>query len=169
MRRALSRSVAIAMLLGLCMSLGFHQTAFAIQPGEMLTDRVLEQRARDIGKDLRCLVCQNQSIDDSDADLAHDLRVLVRQRILAGDSDAQVKQYVVDRYGDYVLLKPPLMLETILLWAGPLALFLCAIGLAVTYYRRRTGSIAAAPLSADESRRVADLLQRTAKDDEAPQ
>ena len=89
--------------------------AFAVEPGEMLANPALEERARAIGKDLRCLVCQNQSIDDSDAPLAHDLRVLVRRRLRAGDSDEQVKQFIVARYGDYVLLRPPFKAETYVL------------------------------------------------------
>ena len=104
-------------------------SALAMQPDEMLADRKLEARARTIDKELRCLVCQNENIDDSDADLAHDLRLLVRKRVVAGDSDEQVKQYIVARYGNYVLLKPPFMGETYLIdkqgvirkkWTGPL-------------------------------------------------
>lgn len=94
-------------------------TANAVKPDEVLPDRAMEQRAREISAGLRCLVCQNQSIDDSDAPLARDLRVLVRDRLKAGDSDEQVYAFVVRRYGEYVLLKPPLGLHTILLWAGP--------------------------------------------------
>src|ERR1700677_588207 len=92
---------------------------YAARPDEMLSDPVLEARAHVISKELRCPVCQNQSIDDSDADLAHDLRVLVRQRLEAGDSDEQVKQYIVARYGDYVLLDPPFNKATFVLWTGP--------------------------------------------------
>ena len=111
--------------------------AYAVQPDEMLANPVLEQRARDLGKELRCMVCQNQSIDDSDADLARDLRILLRQRLMAGDSDAQAKQYLVDRYGDYVLLNPPFKATTLLLWFGPLLFLLMGIAVMVSFYRSR--------------------------------
>lgn len=110
--------------------------AGAVQPGEVLPDPALEARARVISADLRCLVCQNQSIDDSDADLAHDLRVLVRQRLQAGDSDDAVKQFMVARYGDYILLNPPLKAATMLLWAGPVLMLLIALGLVWIFFRR---------------------------------
>ncbi|MCW5721895.1 MAG: cytochrome c-type biogenesis protein CcmH [Devosia sp.] len=104
--------------------------ALAVSPDEMLADPQLEQRARDISAGLRCLVCQNQSIDDSDADLARDLRVLVRERLVAGDSDAEVEQYLVDRYGEYVLLNPRFNQHTILLWiAAPVLFIIGALGL----------------------------------------
>ena len=136
-------------------------SAWAIRPDEMLSNPKLEARARTIGKELRCLVCQNESIDDSDADLAHDLRLLVRQRVLAGDSDAQVKQYIVARYGNYVLLKPPFDAETYLLWLGPLVLLLGAVGVVTIYYRRAARDVEIAPLSEDESRRLAALIGDT--------
>lgn len=132
--------------------------AVAMRPGEILADPKLEQRARAIGQELRCLVCQNESIDDSDADLAHDLRVLVRQRLQAGDSDAQVKAYIVARYGNYVLLKPPFFAETYLLWFGPLLIFAAAAGTATVFYRRTRALGEPAPLSAEEQRRLADLV-----------
>jgi cytochrome c-type biogenesis protein CcmH len=94
--------------------------ALAVEPDEMLKDPVMETRARDISKNLRCLVCQNQSIDESDAELARDLRIIVRERLMAGDSDAGVLEYVVARYGDYVLLKPPFKSVTYALWFGPI-------------------------------------------------
>ncbi len=138
-------------------------TAVAVQPNEMLQDPKLEARARELSKDLRCLVCQNQSIDDSDADLAKDLRILLRKRLVAGDSDAQAKQYLVDRYGDYVLLDPPFKASTVVLWVGPLLLLLVAVWLALSYARRRAlGTVAdaqAAPLNEGESRRLAALLK----------
>ncbi len=96
------------------------ERARALEPGEMLSDPALEARARNISAGLRCLVCQNQSIDDSDAELARDLRTIVRQRLLAGDSDEQVLNFIVDRYGTFVLLKPPLSTSTLLLWLTPL-------------------------------------------------
>ena len=136
-------------------------SAVAVQPGEVLADPALETRAREIGKELRCLVCQNQSIDDSDADLARDLRVLVRERLRAGDSDRQVVDYVVSRYGDFVLLRPPLKASTYALWFGtPLALILAVVGI-VAYYRnrqRRVGEVAA-PLSAADEERLARVLE----------
>ncbi len=134
-------------------------SALAMRPDEMLTDPALESRARGIDKELRCLVCQNESIDDSDADLAHDLRVLVRQRLVAGDTDAQVRQYIVARYGTYVLLKPPFDSETYLLWLGPLILLICAAGVAAYYFRRAALSEEPAAISAEEARRVATLLE----------
>ena len=131
--------------------------AHAVEPGEMLSDPALEQRARDISRHLRCLVCQNQSIDDSNADLAHDLRVLVRERLKAGDTDQQVIDYIVARYGDFVLLKPPVNDETLPLWLGPFVLLLLgAIGIAI-YYARRTGQ-APPPLSAVERKKLDELL-----------
>ncbi|MGE5272089.1 MAG: cytochrome c-type biogenesis protein CcmH, partial [Thiohalocapsa sp.] len=93
--------------------------AHAVRPDEMLADPRLEARAREIGQELRCLVCRNQSIDDSDADLAHDLRVLVRQRLTQGDSNQEVIAYIRSRYGDFVLLRPPFNTATLLLWGGP--------------------------------------------------
>ncbi|MCK5659630.1 MAG: cytochrome c-type biogenesis protein CcmH [Alphaproteobacteria bacterium] len=116
---------------------GTAGTSFAVRPDEMLSDPALEARARIISKDLRCIVCQNQSIDDSDAEMAHDLRVLVRQRLQIGDSDAQVRQYIVDRYGDYVLLTPPFKAGTWLLWLGPPFFLLCAFWAAWSFCRCR--------------------------------
>ena len=136
--------------------------AWAVNPSEMLKDPGQESRARDISKGLRCLVCQNQSIDDSDAELARDLRIIVRERISAGDSNEQVEKFVVDRYGDYVLLKPPFKATTYLLWFGPLGLLLLAVWLAVGFYRRRgvtSDSVeATATLTADEERKLKQLL-----------
>ncbi len=138
--------------------------ALAVYPSEMLPDPAQEHRARELGKDLRCLVCQNQSIDDSDADLAKDLRVIVRERIKAGDTDDMVRQFVVDRYGDYVLLKPPFKLSTLALWLGPFVLFVGALSVVFGFYRRRK-TVAAAPppppLSPEEQRRLAALLKES--------
>jgi cytochrome c-type biogenesis protein CcmH len=132
--------------------------ALAVQPDEMLADPALEARARQISRDLRCLVCQNQSIDDSDADLARDLRILLRQRLSAGDSDAEAKQFLVDRYGDYVLLRPPFKATTLLLWFGPLLLLLFGTLAAFGVYRRR--SVVVSPfLSEQERARLAKLLK----------
>jgi cytochrome c-type biogenesis protein CcmH len=132
--------------------------AHAVEPGEMLSDPALEARARDISRDIRCLVCQNQSIDDSQAELAHDLRVLIRERLLAGDSDAQVRDFLVARYGDFVLLEPPLKPKTYLLWFGPAAIFVAALLLIAVYFRRRRHEAAPAALSAEESERLRALL-----------
>jgi len=135
--------------------------SFAVSPDELLDDPVLEQRARDISAGLRCLVCQNQSIDDSDADLAKDLRVLVRERLVAGDSDEAVRQYLVDRYGEYVLLNPRLNEHTLLLWiAAPLLLL---IGLIVLLVMIRRPAIAQPGLSADE-RAALEALERHTSD-----
>ncbi len=153
MRRALAWLVV-------CLALA--APAAAVQPDEMLDDPVLEKRARDISANLRCVVCQNESIDDSNAELARDMRVLVRQRLLAGDSDQQVIQFIVDRYGDFVLLKPPFKAMTYVLWFGPGVLALIALGIGVGYYRGRAreGSAAspARDLSEDERRRLEALL-----------
>jgi len=132
--------------------------AFAVLPSEQLADPKLEARARAISAELRCVVCQNQTIDDSDAELAHDLRVLLRQRLKAGDTDRQAIGFIVNRYGDYVLLKPPFEAETLLLWLGPL-LALLAGGAGVVFYlrRRRDGAIPA--LTADEQARLDRLLK----------
>lgn len=131
--------------------------ALAVSPDEMLDDPVLEQRARDISAGLRCLVCQNQSIDDSDADLARDLRVLVRERLVAGDSNAEVEQYLVDRYGEYVLLNPRLNNHTLILWiAAPVLLALGLFGLfwAIRRTPAKTNDVG---LSEDEKRVLAEL------------
>jgi cytochrome c-type biogenesis protein CcmH len=134
--------------------------AFAVLPSEKLPDPALEARARALGQELRCLVCQNQPIDDSNAPLAADLRRLVRERLTAGDSDEGIRAYVVQRYGDYVLLKPPLRADTYLLWYGPFAILgLAAAGAAVYLRRRRPADgTTAKPLSAAEEKRLAALL-----------
>ncbi|ALK10101.1 cytochrome c-type biogenesis protein [Blastochloris viridis] len=134
--------------------------ALAVQPSEVLSDPAQEARARELSKELRCMVCQNQSIDDSDAGLAKDLRVLVRERIQAGDNDQQVFDFLVARYGDFVRLRPPWELSTVLLWLSPLAILVGGgIGIVVAARRRRTAATATAALSADEEKRVADLLR----------
>ena len=116
----------------LMIALGPVDTVQAVEPSEMLRDPVLEKRARHISKDIRCVVCQNQSIDDSDAPLARDLRVLVRERLVAGDSDMEVVDYLVSRYGDFVLLRPPVKAVTFFLWLGPVIFVL--IGLFGLFY-----------------------------------
>src|SRR5690606_24324464 len=145
-----------AVLLGLLLVLS--PAILAVGPDEVLPDPALEQRARDISAGLRCLVCQNQSIDDSDADLARDLRVLVRERLVAGDSNAEVEQYIVDRYGEYVLLNPRLGAHTILLWTAAPILLLAGL---VTLFlaRRRMAAPALEELSAEEQAAL-DALQK---------
>ena len=135
--------------------------AFAVTPDEMLKDPVLEARAREISQTLRCVVCQNQSIDDSSAPLAKDLRVLVRERLTAGDSNAQAINFMVARYGNFVLLKPPMQLNTLLLWFGP-ALLLGLAGLilfrTLKAQSRPAKDEAVLPLSAEEQKRLAKML-----------
>lgn len=134
--------------------------AHAVEPDEMLADPALEARARALTLELRCVVCQNQSVDDSDAPLAKDIRVLVRERIMAGDSDEAVRAFIVARYGKFVLLKPPLDGDTVLLWFGPVALLAAALALAYVYMRRVNRSPAAAPpLSAAEEEAVKRLIE----------
>ncbi|WFU11175.1 cytochrome c-type biogenesis protein CcmH [Rhizobium sp. CB3090] len=133
-------------------------SAFAVNPDEVLPDKALESRARTISAELRCMVCQNQSIDDSNADLARDLRLLVRKRLLNGDTDQQVLDYIVSRYGEFVLLKPRFGEKTLLLWGAPVALFVLG-GLAlIVYARRRAGKPTGTRLTAEEEARLNDLL-----------
>ena len=138
--------------------------AIAVQPDEVLDDPALESRARDLSKELRCLVCQNQSIDDSNADLARDLRLIVRERLVEGDTDGEVLDYVVARYGDYVLLRPPMNLATAGLWFGPFVVLLIAGTAVFVWLRGRsrmpvTASVGtAAGLSRAEQDRLAALL-----------
>lgn len=147
--------------LALILMMALAAPALAVQPDEILQDPAQEARAREVSKDLRCLVCRNESIDDSNAELARDLRLLVRERIVAGDSNAEVKQYLVDRYGEYVLLKPLTGGANWLLWgAGPLMLIL-AMGMGALYLRRR-GKGADAPvqaLSAQEQARLSEIMK----------
>lgn len=148
---------ALGLVLGIaCLA---SSPAHAVQADEVLSDPALEARARDISAGLRCLVCQNQSIDDSDAPLAKDLRLLVRERLEAGDSDREVVDFVVARYGEFVLLKPRLSRGTLLLWFATPAVFAAALILIVLAYRRRRAAAdRAAPLSAGEKRRLKRLL-----------
>ncbi|MEQ8604813.1 MAG: cytochrome c-type biogenesis protein CcmH [Marivibrio sp.] len=150
---------------------GADAPAGAVQPDEVLDDPKLEERAREISKDVRCLVCQNQSIDDSNAELAQDLRVLVRERLKAGDSNAEVKSFLVDRYGQYILLKPPVTASTLLLWGAPALLLLFGAGAIVLWYRGRqreaaTGLAGEAALSADERARIERLLSDGGRDED---
>ncbi|KAA9370624.1 cytochrome c-type biogenesis protein [Ochrobactrum quorumnocens] len=145
-------------LLGL--SLVFSgSAALAVNPDEVLGDPQLEKRAREISAELRCMVCQNESIDDSNAELARDLRVLVRERLTSGDSDKQVMDFVVDRYGEFVLLKPRLNAQTALLWGFPvLILLIGGIALTIAFRRRNTTTEVQKPLSAREKAELSRLL-----------
>ena len=145
-------------LLALLAALLILTPAHAVEPGEALADPALEARARDLSTELRCLVCQNQSIDDSHAGLARDLRLLVRERLQAGDTDEQVRDFLVKRYGDFILLKPPLRFGTLLLWGAPLLVLVAGgFGLMAAARRRRVVSPAAG-LSAEERARLDKLL-----------
>lgn len=128
------------LLLGVAIALALCGAAAAVTPGEMLDDPALEARARALSAELRCMVCQNQSIDDSDAPLAHDLRVLLRERIVAGDTDEQVMDFLVERYGEFILLKPRFSARTALLWAAPVVLLVVGGVVAFGVMRRRSAS-----------------------------
>jgi cytochrome c-type biogenesis protein CcmH len=148
------RALALALLfLALAES-----AAFAVTPDEMLSDPKLEARAEAFSAELRCMVCQNESIDESDATLAHDIRVLVRQKMLAGESDAEIRDFLVARYGDFILLKPPFKPATVLLWCAPV-LLLVAGGTAIAFatMQRKTSPPVPA-LSAEEKARLAALV-----------
>lgn len=134
--------------------------AFAVNPDEVLADPALEARARAISGELRCMVCQNQSIDDSNAELAKDLRVLVRERIKAGDSDGEVMDYIVSRYGEFVLLKPRVGANTILLWGMPIFLLLAGGAVIVLQVSRRRRLVSAEPLSAEEQAALDEILRK---------
>ena len=149
----------------LCLMMCLVPAAHALGPDEILPDPALEQRARDISAGLRCLVCQNQSIDDSDADLARDLRILVRERLIAGDSDTEVLDYLISRYGDFVMLKPPFKGSTFILWLGPLFVFILAVIGLVIYFRRRQTELAntsdsSSRLTSEEREQLNRLLDR---------
>ncbi len=145
------------MIRALVLWLALAGAAFAVEPDEMLDDPVLEARARELSKGLRCLVCRNESIDESHAELARDLRILVRERMVAGDSDAEVVDFLVSKYGEYVLLTPRKTgVNLVLWWAGPI-LLVAGFGLALVYVRGRRVSEDAA-LSDDEKARLAELL-----------
>lgn len=145
--------------LALSMMLLSSGSVLAVTPNEMLANPALEARARSISEGLRCMVCQNQSIDESDADLARDLRVLVRERLTAGDTDAQVLDYVVSRYGEFVLLKPRLSSRTVLLWGTPLALLL--VGGIAMFFSARAKRREAPSLTTDEQAKLDEILRRT--------
>jgi cytochrome c-type biogenesis protein CcmH len=139
--------------------------ANAVTPDEILKDPALETRARNLSRELRCMVCQNQSIDDSDAPLAKDLRLLVRERLTNGDSDRQVLDFLVSRYGEFVLLRPPFEMHTLLLWAvSPAVLLIGIFALFVMARRRRTVAPSSPPLSDAEQRRLSTLVAPPAVD-----
>ena len=148
--------------------MAFSSDRPAVDPNEVLDDPALEARAREVGKNLRCLVCQNQSIDDSDADLAKDMRILVRERIVAGDTNERIIDYIVSRYGDFVLLNPPFKAKTLVLWLGPGVILLAGILSIFLFYRDRGRDVAAnvgaartaMPLSDEERKKLDDLLGR---------
>ena len=147
-----------AALLLVLLLLAAARPALAIEPGEALADPAAEARARAISREIRCLVCQNENIDESGADLARDLRRIVRERLAAGDSDQAVRDYLVARYGDFVLLRPPVKPKTYLLWFAPPAILLLAgLGL-VIHYRRRRAADGPAPLDEAERQALARLL-----------
>ena len=145
-------------------AIALSSAAHAVQPNEILTDSALEARARGLSANLRCLVCQNQSIDDSDAPLARDLRLLVRERLVAGDSDAEVTRFLVARYGEFVLLRPPFGWHTLMLWLTPVLLLTLAaggIGWRLAKARGQQTAPVQAPLTVDEQKRLASLLKDT--------
>jgi len=148
--------IVLAMILALLAPL----PAFAVNPDEVLSNPVLEQRARNLSAQLRCMVCQNQSIDDSNAELARDLRVLVRERLTNGDTDDQVVDYVVSRYGEFVLLKPRLSAKTVILWATPVLLLLVGAIAILVFVRTRPSQRAVAALTAEEQARIEELLKK---------
>ncbi len=146
--------------------------ALAVEPDEMLDDAALEARARDISKELRCVVCQNQSIDDSHADIARDMRLLGRERLVAGDTDIQVVDHLVARYGDYVLLRPPFQTNTLALWIGPplLAVVVVALGLLFfrSYQRQQSARSGPEPLSPTDRAQLDALVEELATDARQP-
>ena len=148
------RRIRLAVVFGLLLAAA---PAHAVQPDEMMRDPVLEARARALSAELRCMVCQNQSIDDSDASLARDIRLLIRARIAKGESNSEVRQFLVSRYGEFILLKPPLNADTVLLWGGaPLALLVGALAIWRVWRRERAPTPA---LSAAEEARLAMIVR----------
>lgn len=150
------RKLFAAVTLSLVLAAPF--AARAVQPDEVLPDPKLEQRARDLSTGLRCMVCQNQNIDDSDAPLARDLRLLVRERLKQGDTDAQVHDYLVQRYGDFVLLKPPFQMDTLILWATPAIVLVIAC--AFVLLRTRAPKQAGAPGLSEAEKQALSRLQK---------
>ena len=153
--QGIARSLAVIIAVALLSS-----AAAAVEPDEILPDGALEARARNISSGLRCLVCQNQSIDDSSAPLARDLRLLVRERLKAGDSDAQVTRFIEDRYGEFVLLRPLFEVRTLILWIAPLLVLLGALAVAVRAFGRSRSAPAAPALTSAEEEKLRALLAR---------
>ncbi|MEM1399950.1 MAG: cytochrome c-type biogenesis protein [Pseudomonadota bacterium] len=159
--RALFPATLAALIVWFGLGVG---AVLALQPEERLDDPALEARARALSAELRCVVCQNQSIDESDADMAGDMRRVVRQRLVAGDSDADVKQYLVDRYGDYVLLRPPVGARTMALWVAPAILLLLGGLIAVRMLRSQPVAAKTDSLTDEERRELSRVLRRPPKD-----
>jgi cytochrome c-type biogenesis protein CcmH len=159
-KRALTSSREVLLVL-LALLASLTGPALAVQPDEMMKDPALEERARALSGELRCLVCQNESIDDSEAPLARDIRVLIRERIGKGESNDSVRAYLVSRYGDFILLKPPFKPETLLLWLSPVITL--ALGIAAALYARRRAPSATPGLSAEEEARLAVLTNGDAR------
>ena len=146
------------LLAAFCFICCMNSAVLAVLPDEVLQDQALEQRARDISSHLRCLVCQNESIDDSNAPLARDLRLIVRERLKAGDSDSEVIDYLVARYGEFVLLKPRLNAETLLLWLAPLLIIVIASSLIFWRFKHRENN-KLMPLSETEKKRLDEIMR----------
>lgn len=155
------RGAAAGLVTALMLSVSLALPVAAVQPDEVLADPAMEERARDISAGLRCVVCRNESIDESNAELARDLRLLVRERLVAGDSDVEVVAFIVDRYGEYILLRPTLQGANILLWVTPLLLIVLGGGLSLAYIRRRAATTTPTEiaLSPDEQARLQALLK----------
>lgn len=153
---------ALCLLLLLVLAFAPPAPAVAVQPDEILRDPALEARARALSRELRCMVCQNESIDESNAPLARDLRLLVRERLTAGDTDPQVIDFLVSRYGEFVLLRPRLTAQTAILWGAPILVLLLGAGILIIVFQRRRSSAPEeiAPLTVDEEARVSALIDR---------
>jgi cytochrome c-type biogenesis protein CcmH len=150
---------SVCIIIAACLFFLVPLTTSAVQPDEVLTDPRLEARARSLSAELRCMVCQNESIDESNADLARDLRLLVRERLQAGDSDDQIRTFLVRRYGDFILLKPPFKLETWLLWSAPFLVLVGGGGIILFSRRRQHNRSPAIPLSEAERVKLDALLE----------
>ncbi len=144
----------------------FVPVSFAVEPDEVLADPVLESRAREISRNVRCVVCQNEPIDSSNADIARELRLIVRERLVAGDSDEQIESFLVARYGDYVLFRPPLNAQTLFLWFGPFVVLI--LGAIVLFFCLRTHHKKTAPLTAEEQSELERLLSPKTESDTKP-